>query len=325
MRTLFSGIQPSAVSPHIGNYIGALRQWKELEGDALYCVVDLHALTVPQKPDDLRQSIETTYAFLLALNLHEQAIVFVQSHVPQHAQLAWIMQTISHMGQLSRMTQYKDKAQKFGDGVPTGLFTYPTLMASDILLYDTQLVPVGEDQVQHVELARDLAMRFNRIYGETFVIPAAHVIKGGARIMNLQNPLRKMSKSDENPSGVLFMTDSKDTIRKKIGSAVTDSQSEIVFDQTRPGLYNLLTIYQAVTGMTRPDIEKSFAGKGYRELKDSVSEAVADALTPIQEKYNGYIRDPNELRKVMEKNALEAQGRAEKKLRDVYARVGIRM
>ncbi|PJE63585.1 tryptophan--tRNA ligase, partial [Candidatus Roizmanbacteria bacterium CG10_big_fil_rev_8_21_14_0_10_45_7] len=269
MATIFSGIQPSAQAPHIGNYIGALKQWIELQSgnDALYCVVDLHALTVPQDPNKLHESIDQTYALLLSIGLDpEKSTVFVQSHVPAHAQLGWVLQTISTMGELSRMTQFKDKSAKFKDSIPSGLFTYPTLMAADIVLYDTQIVPVGEDQIQHVELARNLAQRFNNRFGETFVVPHVQIKKEGARIMSLSDPTKKMSKSDENKHAAVFLNDTPDMIAEKFARAVTDSQTEIIFDPARNGLYNLLLIYKILTGKSEMEIEQECAGKGYKEF-----------------------------------------------------------
>lgn len=326
MSRIFSGIQPSAVAPHIGNYLGALRQWVELQNkDAVYCVVDLHALTVPQNPASLRDSIDTTYALLLALGIDPKiAMVTVQSHVREHAELGWILQTISTMGELSRMTQFKDKSAKHEKSIPTGLFTYPTLMAADILVYDTEVVPIGEDQVQHVEITRDLAERFNSRFGETFTLPKAHIIKETARIMSLSEPTKKMSKSDENKHATVFLTDSADEIRSKFARAVTDSQTSIVFDPTRAGLYNLLTIYSAVTEKQIEEIEAEFVGKGYKELKEAVSGAVIAMITPIQEKMKLYLADREALHAIMIDGALRAREKANKKLEEVYKKIGIR-
>lgn len=326
MATIFSGIQPSAQAPHIGNYIGALKQWVELQegNDALYCVVDLHALTVPQDPKKLQESIDQTYALLLAIGLDsEKSTVFVQSHVPAHAQLGWVLQTISTMGELSRMTQFKDKSAKFKDSIPSGLFTYPTLMAADIVLYDTQIVPVGEDQIQHVELARNLAQRFNNRFGETFVVPNVQIKKEGARIMSLADPSKKMSKSDENKHAAVFLNDPLDVITEKFARAVTDSQTEIVFDKTRSGLYNLLSIYKIVTGKSETDIEAEMKGKGYREFKQEVAQQVIILVEPIQKRMHELLSDRAKLHEIMHKSADKASSRAQKKLEEVYSKIGL--
>ena len=327
MSNIFSGIQPSAQAPHIGNYIGALRQWVELQegNDAVYCVVDLHALTVPQEPVKLHESIDQTYALLLAIGLDpEKSTIFVQSHVPAHAQLAWILQTISTMGELSRMTQFKDKSAKFKDSIPSGLFTYPTLMAADIVLYDTQIVPVGEDQVQHVEITRNLAQRFNTRFGETFTLPKVLIKKEGARIMSLADPTKKMSKSDENQHATLFLNDTPKVLREKLSRAVTDSQTDIVFDPQRKGLLNLLTIFKAVSGKTEQEIEALFAGEGYQALKKDLAEVVIELVTPIQTRMQELLDDRAALHAIMYHGAQKAEARAQKKLEEVYSKIGIR-
>src|SRR3990167_1226584 len=252
-KVIFSGIQPSAQAPHIGNYLGALRQWVDLQNDyqAYYCVVDLHAITVPQEKKKLNESIYATYAMLLSVGLDPNlSNIFVQSHVRQHTELTWILNCFTHVGELNRMTQFKEKSTKQSQIISAGLYDYPVLMAVDILLYHTNIIPVGEDQVQHIELARDIAERFNNACGEVFTLPQAKIVKETARIMSLLDPKSKMSKSDTNRSATIFLTDKSDSIRKKIMSAVTDSKKIIEFDKTRLGLYNLLSIYKAITNKT---------------------------------------------------------------------------
>src|SRR5580698_850914 len=284
---LFSGMQPSADSLQIGNYIGALLQWKEMQAtnDAIFCVVDLHALTVPQDPKLLAEQTRKTAAQYIAAGIDPAAsILFVQSHVPAHSQLAWILNTITGFGEASRMTQFKDKAAKTGtDSASVGLFAYPMLMAADILLYDTAVVPVGDDQKQHVELTRDLAIRFNSRFGETFVVPQPVIMKETARIYDLQNPTAKMSKSAATDAGVVWMLDDPSKTAKKFKSAVTDDDRAIRFDrETKPGVSNLLTILSAFTGTAVADLEVSFEGKGYGDLKSTVADAVVATFEPMR-------------------------------------------
>lgn len=289
MKRIFSGAQPTG-NLHIGNYIGALRNWAELqhEYESFFCIVNLHALTIAQDPARLREKTREVARLYLAAGVDPKvSIVFVQSDVPEHAELTWILNCVTRMGELDRMTQFKEKGRKLRENVGVGLFDYPVLMAADILLYQTDLVPVGQDQKQHLELTRDIAMRFNRDYGETFRIPDAYIPKVGARILALDDPMKKMSKSDENLNGGIFLMDDADTIRRKFKRAVTDSGTEIRFNETRPAITNLLTIYQLLTGQNPEQIEAHFSGKGYAQLKNDLAEATIEFLTPYQERVRG--------------------------------------
>jgi tryptophanyl-tRNA synthetase len=325
---LFSGIQPSADSLQIGNYIGALLQWKELQtsNDAIFCVVDLHAITSPQNPALLREQTRRTAAQYIAAGIDPAAsILFVQSHVAAHPELAWILNTITGFGEASRMTQFKDKAAKQGaDSATLGLFAYPTLMAADILLYSAEVVPVGDDQRQHVELTRDLAGRFNSRFGETFVIPEAIIPQATARIYDLQDPQSKMSKSAATDSGVIWMLDEPSKTAKKIRSAVTDDDRSVRFDRaTKPGVSNLLTILSAFTGTPIPALEDSFAGRGYGDLKTTVADAVVATFGPIRERTLDLLSDPAELDRILSGNADRAAAIAEPMLKTVYDRIGL--
>jgi tryptophanyl-tRNA synthetase len=324
----FSGMQPSADSLQIGNYIGALLQWKKLQttSDAIFCVVDLHAITVPQDPKELPTQTRTTAAQYIAAGIDPDAsILFVQSHVPAHAEAAWILNTITGFGEASRMTQFKDKAAKQGsDAASLGLFAYPTLMAADILLYDTEQVPVGEDQKQHVELARDLAGRFNSRFGETFVIPKPIIMKETARIYDLQNPTSKMSKSAASDNGVVWMLDEPSKTAKKIRSAVTDDDRSIRFDRgEKPGVSNLLTILSAFTDEPIATLEASFEGKGYGDLKSTVADAVVATFEPMRARALALLDDPAELDRILSRNAERAEAIAQPKLEQIYDRVGL--
>lgn len=309
-KTVLSGIKPSGV-PTLGNYIGALTQWVELQAKhpgAIFPIVDLHAITVPQDPKTLTHQTYLLTAFLLACGINpKRSLVFLQSQVPAHAELAWLLTTISTMGELNRMTQYKDKLQKSTDSasIGTGLFTYPVLMAADIFLYQAHLIPVGDDQKQHVELARNLAERFNKRFGKTFVVPEPILRKEGARIMDLLDPSKKMSKSD-NDSGCILLTDPPETIRKKIMRAVTDSGASIKFDPTRKGLHNLLTIYKILSGKTETQIEKHFTGKGYGQLKQELAELVVTKLSPIQKKIGQSMKNKAQLDRILTAGAKRA-------------------
>src|SRR5204863_2051013 len=275
-KRIFSGAQPTG-ELHIGNYLGALKNWVALqdEYEAFYCIVNLHAITLPQDPETLRQKTLDLARIYLAAGIDpEKSTVFIQSDVPEHTELTWVLSSIARMGELERMTQFKDKGKGNTERAGVGLFTYPLLMASDILLYQTDLVPVGQDQKQHLELTRDLAGRFNRDFGETFVIPEAFIPPVGAKIMSLQDPTKKMSKSDENPAGSIFLLDDADTIAKKIKRAVTDSGTEIMFDTERPAITNLLTIYHLLTGKSPAECEQHFEGKGYGQLKTELAEDI---------------------------------------------------
>ncbi len=324
-KVIFSGIQPTAEAPHIGNYLGALRNWVEMQNhyQCYYCVVDLHAITVAQAAEKLKEATYTTYALLLAIGINPNlSTLFVQSHNPYHSELAWILNCYTPVGELNRMTQFKEKSEKQKTIVSAGLYDYPVLMAADILLYDTDIVPVGEDQLQHIELTRNLAARFNKTHGQTFVLPQAKLIKETARIMSLKNPEQKMSKSDTDKSATIFLLDSKDKIRDKIMSAVTDSEKSINFAKERKGLFNLLTIYKALSGKQEKEIEEHFSGKGYKELKEELVELLIDFLAPIQQKYFELMSDKKELERLMRVNAEKAMNKAAKKTQEIKEKVG---
>ncbi|EPR75340.1 Tryptophanyl-tRNA synthetase [Leifsonia rubra CMS 76R] len=324
---LFSGMQPSADSLQVGNYIGALLQWRQMQQthDAVFCVVDLHAITIPQDPALLRQQTRRTAAQYIAGGIDpEHSVLFVQSQVPAHAELAWVLNTITGFGEASRMTQFKDKSAKQGsDATSVGLFTYPVLMAADILLYDTALVPVGEDQRQHIELTRDLASRFNSRFGDTFVIPEPQIQKATAKIYDLQNPEAKMSKSAASDAGVLWLLDEPSKTAKKIKSAVTDTDREIRFDRAaKPGISNLLTIHSVFSGTSIGDLEAQFEGKGYGDLKKEVADVVTEEFAPVRARTLELLDDPTELDRMLTKNAERASGMAEATLARVYDRIG---
>lgn len=325
---LFSGMQPSAASLHIGNYVGALGQWVAMQEshDAIFCVVDLHALTVPQDPVLLRESIRKTAAQYIAAGIDPaRSTLFVQSQVPAHAELAWVLNTITGFGEASRMTQFKDKAARQGaDAASVGLFAYPTLMAADILLYDTVDVPVGDDQKQHVELTRDLANRFNSRFGSTFVVPQPRMLAEGARIYDLQNPTSKMSKSAASDSGVVWLLDEPARVAKKLRSAVTDDGREVLFDPVgKPGVSNLLTVLSAVTGEPIADLEQRYAGHGYGDLKKDTADAVVERFAPIRTRALELLDDPGELDRLLATGAERANAIAEQTLATVYDRVGL--
>lgn len=324
---LLSGMQPSAASLHLGNYLGALKQWVQMQQEyqAYYVIVDLHAITVPQDPKELAENTRRTAAQYLAAGIDpEKSALFVQSHVPAHAQLAWVLNCITGFGEASRMTQFKDKSQKGGaDSSSVGLFTYPILQAADILLYQPKSVPVGEDQRQHLELTRDLAMRFNSRFGETFVVPEAHILKETAKIYDLQEPTSKMSKSAEDPKGTLNLLDDAQAITKKIKSAVTDTDGEIRFDRERkPGVANLLGVYSAITGESIKSLEEKYAGSGYGALKTELAEVVVSALEPIRLKAQELMSDRGELDRLLAKGAEKANALAEQTLAKVHEKVG---
>lgn len=323
---LFSGVQPTNTL-HIGNYIGALKQWTDIQHRyrCFFCVVDLHAITVPQDPQILRQNVLNVAATYLAVGIDPaRCNIFVQSDVKEHAELGWILGTLTKIAELERMTQFKDKSKRHGENVGVGLFTYPALMAADILLYDTTVVPVGEDQLQHLELTRTLARRFNAKFGETFVVPQPLVQKVGARIMALDDPKTKMSKSAASANSFIALNDEPDVIRKKINRAVTDSGAEISYDEiTRPAISNLLTIYHHATGKTMKEVEKEFAGKGYADFKKALAEAVIAMLAPIQAKLKAYQSDPAELTAILDKGRDAAAALAEKKMTSVKERMGL--
>jgi len=324
---LFSGMQPSADSLHAGNYIGALLQWKQLqtEYDAIFCVVDLHAITVPQDPAKLREATRRTAAQYIAAGIDPaSSILFVQSQVPAHAEAAWVLNTITGFGEASRMIQFKDKTAKQGtEAASVGLFTYPILQAADVLLYDTTIVPVGEDQRQHIELTRDLAQRFNARYGETFVIPEVRIPKETAKIYDLQNPGSKMSKSAESDNGIIWLLDDPAVTAKKIKSAVTDTERDIRFDpMSKPGVSNLLTLLSVLGGSSIASLETEFAGRGYGDLKSATADAVVAAFAPVRSRALELLADPAELDRVLTGNAERADAIASETLKRIYERVG---
>lgn len=322
-KRIFSGAQPTG-SLHIGNYLGALKNWVALqdEYESFFCIVNLHAVTLPQNPEVLRQKTLDLARIYLASGINpEKSTIFIQSDVSEHAELAWVLSCNARMGELERMTQFKDKGRGKGEKVGVGLFTYPILMASDILLYQTNLVPVGQDQKQHLELSRDLAVRFNRDFGETFIVPEPFIPPTGAKIQSLQDASKKMSKSDENQNGAIFLLDDADTILKKFKKAVTDSGTEITFDDARPAIKNLLTIYQLMTGKTPEECEANFVGKGYGHLKTEIAEAVIEFLKPFQERVKNYTDE--DLKVILKTGAHKAKAIARATLNDVYAKMGI--
>jgi tryptophanyl-tRNA synthetase len=324
-KRVFSGIQPTG-NIHIGNYIGATRHWAADQDiyDNIFCIVDLHAITIQQDPKELKAKIREVTGLLLAAGIDpNKSIVFVQSHVHEHSELAWILNCYIPMGWLGRMTQYKEKSSKQREQVSVGLFDYPSLMAADILLYDTDVVPVGEDQKQHVELARDVAQRFNNFYGDIFTVPEPKIADVGARIMGLDDPTRKMSKSEEGPNHAIALLDPPDVIRKKIMRATTDSQTTVVFDEKRPGIYNLLTIYQIFTGEENKEIEAKFNGKGYGDFKKALAEIVIEGLRPLQESYQKVTSEPGYIDFVLAQGATKARPLAQKTLAKVHKAVGL--
>jgi tryptophanyl-tRNA synthetase len=324
-KRVFSGIQPTG-EIHIGRYLGAIRHWVTMQDDYdnIFCVVDLHAITVPQEPKLLKERIREFAGLLMASGIDpERSILFVQSHVSAHSELAWILNCFIPMGWMQRMTQYKEKAAKQKEQVSVGLFDYPSLMAADILLYRTDVVPVGEDQKQHVELARDAAQRFNNIYGETFVLPEPVIPGIGARIMGLDDPTKKMSGSEEGPNHAIALLDTPEVIRAKIMRATTDSLKEIRFDENRPGIYNLLTIYHTFTGQSQKDIESKFEGKGYVDFKKALAEVVIEALRPLQERYKALTAESGHIDNILKEGAAKARPLAEKMLDEVKKKVGL--
>ena len=324
-KVLYSAMQATGVL-HIGNYYGALKNWINLcdEYECYYAVADLHALTVRQDPAELRKMARNVLMMFIAAGLDpEKNCIYYQSHVPAHAELTWLLNCFTYMGELARMTQFKDKSSKHADNINSGLFTYPVLMASDILLYQTSVVPVGEDQRQHLELTRDIAMRFNSIYGDVFKIPEPYFGKAAARVMSLADPTRKMSKSDDNPNGCIFVLDDKDTIIRKFKRAVTDSETRVVYLDTKPGIMNLIDIYRAATGKSVQEVEAEFEGKGYGEFKLAVGETVADAMQPIRTKFDELSKDKAYVDSIIKNNAERAAYAANKTLRKVQKKLGL--
>ncbi|MDD4474531.1 MAG: tryptophan--tRNA ligase [Eubacteriales bacterium] len=322
-KIIFSGIQPSG-NLTIGNYAGSLKNWVSLQNEykSLFCIVDMHSITVRQNPAELRRRTYEVFALYLACGINpDVSTIFVQSHVPAHAELAWVLDCYTMFGELSRMTQFKDKSEKNSQNINAGLFTYPVLMAADILLYQADLVPVGEDQKQHLEITRDIAGRFNGIYSETFTVPEPFISKLGGKIMSLSEPDKKMSKSDMGDGSVRILDD-RDTIIRKFRRAVTDSGSEIKVEEGKDGINNLIMIYSTFSGKTKDEIEKEFEGRGYGEFKMAVGECVADALEPIKAKFNTYISDKTQLDKLMSSGADQAAYLARKTISKVYRKIG---
>ncbi len=318
---IFSGAQPTGAF-HIGNYLGAIKNWAELQNDeSIFCVVDLHALTVKQDPKTLRKNILEAAAVYLAAGIDpKKSIIFVQSHVKEHAELAWILNTIARLSEMERMTQFKEKSQQHKENINIGLFSYPVLMAADILLYNTNAVPVGEDQTQHVELARTLAQRFNKTYGKTFVVPEA-LIREGARIKGLDNPSKKMAKSSDNPNNYISLDNSSQMIRNKIRRAVTDSGSEIKYEKDKPAISNLMTIYRGFSEESFEEIEKRYTNKGYADFKNDLAEVIIKGLKPFQDRLKEI--KPDYVEKVLKKGAQDAEKIAQKTMEKVKKKIGL--
>jgi tryptophanyl-tRNA synthetase len=324
-KRVFSGIQPTG-DIHIGNYLGAIKQWvaSQAEYEDIFCIVDLHAITVAQEPDTLKSKIREVAGLLFAAGIDPKiTVVFIQSHISAHAELAWLLNCFIPMGWMNRMTQFKEKSHRQREQVSVGLFDYPALMAADILLYEADLVPVGEDQRQHVELTRDVAQRFNSIYGETFKVPEALIPQFGARVMGLDDPTQKMSKSEAGSGHAINLLDNPDAIRAKVMRATTDSQREVRFDENRPGIYNLLGIYEVFTGLGRPEIEARFAGKGYVDLKKELAEVVVAGLSPLQSRYQELTQEPGYIDSLLADGADRVRPVAEKTLVKVKQRIGL--
>ncbi len=323
-KTILSAVQPSGLLT-IGNYLGAIRNWNLLQDEynCFFCVADMHAITVRQIPAELRKHTFELFAIYMACGIDPQKnALFVQSQVPCHAELGWVLDCYTMFGELSRMTQFKDKSAKHADNINAGLFTYPSLMAADILLYQADMVPVGQDQMQHIEIARDIANRFNGIYGQTFTVPEGFIPKAGARVMSLTDPTKKMSKSDENPNGYVAILDPRDTVIKKFKKAVTDSGSEVLRGEDKSGVNNLINIYCAFTGKTPEECEREFEGKGYGDFKLAVGETVADALAPIQAEYTRLMADKQFLEETMRQGRDRAYAKAMRTLSKVYRKIG---
>ncbi|HEY8410951.1 MAG TPA: tryptophan--tRNA ligase [Pyrinomonadaceae bacterium] len=322
-KRIFSGAQPTG-NVHLGNYLGALKNWVALqhEYESFFCIVNLHAITVSHDPKLLAESTRNLTRIYLAVGIDPQvSTIFIQSDVPEHAELTWVLNCVVRVGELERMTQYKEKAKRQGENVTAGLLDYPVLMAADILLYQTDLVPVGHDQKQHLELTRDLAIRFNRDYGETFRVPDAYIPKVGAKIQSLSNPLKKMSKSDDDPNSRIMLMDDADTVQRKFKRAVTDSGTEIRFDESRPAINNLLEIYHLMTGKSQSEIEQHFAGKGYAQLKGDLADATIEFLGPIQQRVREITDD--QLNEILEQGRQKASRIAHTTLTEVFERTGI--
>ena len=323
-KILFSGMQATG-NLTLGNYLGALKNWVTISDDyqTFFSVVDMHSITVRQDPAELRKRARTLLTLYIAAGLDpDKNFIYYQSHVSGHAELAWILNCFTYMGELNRMTQFKDKAAKHADNINAVLFTYPVLMAADILLYQADVVPVGIDQMQHLEITRDIATRFNNIYGDVFTIPEAYIGKSGAKIMSLQDPSKKMSKSDENPNGSIYLMDDPDTIIRKCKRAVTDSEGTILYRDEQPGVKNLIDIYSACTGKTPAEVEKEFDGKGYGDFKLAAGEAVVSALKPLQDRFADYSKNKDYIDRVIKENAEKASYFSNKTLRKVQKKIG---
>lgn len=323
-KVIFSGIQPSGELT-LGNYLGALKNWVKLqdEYDCYYCIVDMHAITVRQEPKDLRRRTLEVLSIYIAAGIDpEKNTLFIQSHVPAHAEAAWLLNCNTHMGELSRMTQFKDKSQRYGNNISAGLFNYPVLMVADILLYQADLVPVGVDQKQHLELTRDVAERFNNTYSETFKIPEPYIPEAGAKIMDLQEPTKKMSKSADNPNSYILIMDPPEVIRKKISRAVTDSLGVVKYSDEQPGVKNLMTILSVIKGKTIEEIEKEYEGQGYAQFKKDVAEAIVEELEPIQKKVKDLTTNKEYLESIYKKGAEKASYVANKTLRKMQKKIG---
>ena len=323
-KILFSGMQATG-NLTLGNYLGALKNWVNLSEkyECYYAVVDMHSITIRQDPAELRKRARALLTLYIAAGLDpEKNIIYYQSHVSGHAELAWILNCFTYMGELNRMTQFKDKSAKHADNINAGLFTYPVLMAADILLYQADVVPVGVDQMQHLELTRDIAQRFNALYGDVFTVPEVYLGKVGAKIMSLQDPAKKMSKSDENPNASIYLMDDPDTIRRKCKRAVTDSEACVRYRDEQPGVKNLIDIYAACTGKAPSEVEKEFDGKGYGDFKEAVGDAVVSVLAPLQERFRELEKDKGYIDSVIKNNAERANATAVKTLRKVQKKVG---
>jgi len=323
-KVIFSGIQPSGQLT-LGNYLGAIKNWVKLQDqyDSYFCVVDLHAITVKQEPKDLRQRTLEVLAIYIAAGIDpEKNTLFIQSHVPAHSEAAWLLTCNAYIGELGRMTQYKDKSQRYGESIGAGLFTYPVLMAADILLYQADLVPVGKDQIQHLELARDIAQRFNRLYSPTFAVPEGYTTEKACKIMDLQDPTRKMSKSDENANSYILIMDEPSVIRKKINRAVTDSLGIVKYNDEQPGVKNLINILCTITGQTVEAVEMKYEGAGYAQFKSDVAEAIVSELEPIQKKVKELLADKNYLETIYKNGADKANYVATKTLRKMQKKIG---
>ncbi len=323
-KVMLSLIQPTN-TPHLGNFLGAMQNWVKLQNDytCFFGIADLHSITIRQDPVKLRAQIKESYALLIAAGLDpERSTLFVQGHNPNHSELSWILSCYTQFGELSRMTQFKDKSQKHPDNINAGLFTYPVLMAADILLYQADLVPVGQDQLQHLELARNIVQRFNGIYGDVFTMPEGYITKATAKVMSLQDPTKKMSKSDENANASVWILDDRDTIIRKFKRAVTDSETEVCAREGKDGIINLMSIYGGVTGKSFEEIEAEFKGKGYGDFKLAVGEAVADKLAPLQEEFKRITADKTYIEDCMKKGAEKAYKASRKTLQKVQKKVG---